>query len=116
MTKPQRKFRADIMYGILASKSCLLSDIADALHENIKKKNTIERLSNHLANGTSKTFLINYLKTVRKWVPAEPVVHIDDTDVIKPNGYKVEALGIVRDGSAKENTLTKGYLVTEACA
>jgi hypothetical protein len=116
LTRPQRKFNADMMYGLLASKSCLLSDIADALHENIRKKNTIERLANHLANGTSITFLINYLKTIRKWMPAEPVVHIDDTDVIKPNGHKFEALGIVRDGSAKENTLTKGYIVTEACA
>jgi len=116
LTKPQKKFNADMMYGMLASNSCLLSDVADALHENVKKKNTIERLAKHLAEGTQKKLLVNYLKTVRKWIPEEPVIHIDDSDVIKPNGYKFEALGVVRDGSAKENTYTKGYHVTEACA
>ena len=51
-------------------------------------------------------------------VPAEPVIHIDDSDVVKPDGYKFEALGIVRDGSestATKNVYKKGYHVTEAC-
>lgn len=50
--------------------------------------------------------------------PAEPVIHIDDSDVVKPGGYKFEALGIVRDGSestAAKNVYKKGYHVTEAC-
>lgn len=51
-------------------------------------------------------------------MPAEPVIHIDDSDVVKPNGYKFEALGIVRDGSestATKSVYKKGYHVTEAC-
>ena len=44
MSKPRRKFVADMTYGMLASRSCLLSDVTDGLHENIKKKNTIKRL------------------------------------------------------------------------
>ena len=51
LSKPERKFTADITYGILVSESCLL------------------------------------------------------TDVVKPDGYKFESLGIVRDGS--ESTSTK---------
>ena len=39
-------------------------------------------------------------------------------DVVKPDGYKFEALGIVRDGSKStktKNIYEKGYYVTEAC-
>lgn len=32
LAKPDRKFTADIVYGMLASESCLLTDIADHLH------------------------------------------------------------------------------------
>ena len=31
--------------------------------------------------------------------PNNPIIHIDDTDVIKEDGHKFEALGLVRDGS-----------------
>lgn len=57
-------------------------------------------------------------KTIKKWVPSEPVIHIDDSDVVKPDGYKFESLGIVRDGSestSTKNVYKKGYHVTEAC-
>ena len=33
LSKPDRKFTADITYGMLASGSCLLTDICDQLHE-----------------------------------------------------------------------------------
>jgi hypothetical protein len=54
----------------------------------------------------------------RKWVPDQPVIHIDDSDINKPDGYKFEALGLVRDGSKSsdtKNVYEKGYYVTEAC-
>ena len=37
LSKPERKFIADMNYGILASGSCLLTDIVDQLHEPSKK-------------------------------------------------------------------------------
>lgn len=118
LSKPDRKFTADMVYGILASQSCLLTDIVQTLHEPAKKVNSVERLSRHLEKGTSGMTYQTYLKTVKSWVPSEPVIHIDDSDVIKPDGYKFEALGIVRDGSASSSTKSvykKGYHVTEAC-
>ena len=33
LPKPEKKFIADMNYGILASNSCLLTDIVDQLHE-----------------------------------------------------------------------------------
>lgn len=118
LSKPERKFAADMTYGMLASGSCLLTDIVDQLHENSKKVNSVERLTRHLNKGITDAALQSYLNTIRKWVPAEPVIHIDDSDVVKPDGYKFEALGIVRDGSKSTNTKNvyeKGYHVTEAC-
>ena len=48
LSKPERKFTADMTYGMLASQSCLLTDIVDQLHENSKKVNSVERLTRHL--------------------------------------------------------------------
>ena len=54
LSKPDRKFTADMTYGILASQSCLLTDIVDQLHENSKKVNSVERLTRHLNKGIPK--------------------------------------------------------------
>ena len=118
LSRPEKKFTADMTYGILASESCLLTDIVDQLHEPAKKVNSVERLTRHLNRGIPKPALTSYLSMLRTWVPSEPVIYIDDSDVVKPNGHKFEALGLVRDGSKSTETKTvyeKGYHVTEAC-
>ena len=118
LRRPDRKFFADMLYGILASGSCLLSEITQELHESTKKINVVDRLSRHLAKGIPQKAEIEYLRFIRRKMPTDPVVYIDDSDVVKPEGYHFEALGIVRDGSASSNDKTiyeKGYHVTEAC-
>ena len=45
LSKPDKKFTADMTYGMLASSSCLLTDIVDQLHEDSKKVNSVERLT-----------------------------------------------------------------------
>lgn len=104
-------------YGILASNSCMLTDIVDQLHEPSKKINIVDRLSRHLSKGIPKDAMNSYLLQVKKWCPDHPVIHIDDSDIVKPDGYKFESLGWVRDGSestATKNVYKKGYHVTEA--
>ena len=103
LPKPERKFIADMNYGILASGSCLLTDIVDQLHEPSRKINIVDRLSRHLAEGTSQDALHSYLMLVKKWCPNQPVIHIDNSDIVKPGGYKFESLGRVRDGSESTN-------------
>ena len=118
LSKPDKKFAADMTYGMLAAGSCLLTDIVDQLHEDSKKVNSVERLTRHLNKGVPQKALSSYLAAVRKWVPSQPVIYIDDSDVVKPDGYKFEALGLVRDGSKStetKNVYEKGYHVTEAC-
>ena len=117
LPKPERKFIADMNYGILSSGSCILTGIVDQLQEPFRKINIVDRLSRHLAKGTPKEALKAYLAQVKKWCPDQPVIHIDDSDVVKPDGYKFESLGWVRDGSestATKNVYKKGYHVTEA--
>lgn len=116
--KPDIKFNVDMTYGILVSGSCLLTDIVDQFHETSKKVNSVERLTRHLNKGIPTNALNLYLSVVRKWILDEPISHIDDSDIVKMDGCKFEAFGIVRDGSKSSNCKTvyeKGYHVTEAC-
>ena len=118
LSKPERKFTADMTYGMLSAGSCLLTDVADKLHEDSKKINIVDRLSRHLDKGTPTEAISSYLQQIKKWAPSEPVIYIDDSDVVKPDGYKFESLGIVRDGSEStsiKSIYKKGYHVTEAC-
>ena len=67
-SRPNQKFSADMIYGMLASNSCLLTDIADKLHEPIKKVNTVEDFKNLLKpipNDVSN----NYLNMVKSGLP-----------------------------------------------
>ena len=118
LSRSDRKFHNDMTYGMLASGSCMLTDIAQNLQEDTLKIDVVDRLSKHLADGIPQRAMQNYLKMIRSWAPAEPVIFIDDSDVIKPDGYHFEALGIVRDGSKstpEKSVFCKGYHVTEAC-
>lgn len=104
LPKPDRKFISDMVYGILASQSCLLTDISDQLHEPARNKTTFHTSLGRPPAAAAST----YLHTVKKLSPPDPVVLIDESDVVKPDGKHFEALGIVRDGS--ESTQTKMFI------
>jgi hypothetical protein len=109
----ESKFVTHAIYGILKSGSIVLKDIATALSEPIQIKNTIDRLSQNLQRQLSPDIQKNYTKKMGNILGKNPIILVDDTDVIKPYGEKFEALGEVRDGSSKDNKIEKGYLVTE---
>ena len=111
--KPESKFVMDMIYGISKSKDILISSIADALDEKIKKAYTIDRLSDNLANDLSSSVDNNYCNLVMDSLGENPVFLIDDSDIIKPLGEKFEDLGIVRDGSSRNKNYEKGYHHTE---
>lgn len=113
MKRPEIKFTADMLYGIITSGNILLSEIARSLKEENKLINTIERLSKHLAAGRNLTLENNYCKQVAKMLPDEPVILVDDTDINKSKGKKFEALGRVRDASSENGDYVKGYINTE---
>jgi hypothetical protein len=113
-SRPHAKFVTDMMYGMIASGSIVLSDIADSLKEGIHKDNTIERLSLHLKAEMPRGMYENYIKAIRSEIPDEPIVLFDDSDVVKPHGKKFEAIGYVKDGSEPGTQIKRGYRVTEA--
>lgn len=117
--RPFQKFTADMCFGSLSANSCVISDIAQALQEDTQKINTVERLTRNLNKGIPETVQDNYLNTAKKYLPANPVVHIDNSDVVKPCGRAFEGISRVRDGSRStesRSVMGNGYYVTEATA
>ena len=117
LSKPEYKFVIDMMFGLSRSQSVLLSDIARSLDENIKLRYTIERLSSHLDNMNDHEIAIlrnNYNKLVLKNIDKEPLVLLDDSEIIKKYGKKFEDLCMVRDASSLKDDIYPGYHVCEA--
>lgn len=111
--KVERKFVADSVFGILSSQSVILTDMAKALKEPIKVINTVDRLGQNLEKDLSPQIDENYIRQIVKNLGKDPIILVDDSDIVKPHGQAFENLGIVRDGSSKENKYEKGYMVTE---
>lgn len=108
LSKPRKKFYSDILYGMSKAQNTLLSDIARALEENIDLIYTIKRLSRNGAEENDlKQVHQNYLNTLKISIPDNPLVIVDESEIVKPYAEKMENLALVRDGS--RNVLEKGY-------
>ena len=115
LSKSEKKFIQDIEYGIAASGSCLISDISRSLNEDIKLKNTIERLCDNLNSfDDAETLYNNYIEEIGDIYGKEPVVLFDDSDISKVYGKKFEDLDDVMDASSQDKKVTKVYHVCEA--
>ena len=115
LTKPEEKFVQDIEYGIAASGSCLISNIARSLNEDIRLKNTIERLCDNLNSfDNTEDIYNNYINTIGDIYGEEPVALFDDSDISKSYGKKFEDLDDVIDASSQDKKITKGYHVCES--
>src|SRR5690554_3633897 len=74
LNQVESKFITQMIYGMTKSQSVILSNIADGLKEDIKKVNTVERLSRNLDKPLSNDLLYeNYMKEVNKVIGEEPV-------------------------------------------
>ena len=97
------KFICNMIYGILASKSCLLSEIGRNLNEKIPLKKTVTRLSRNLNDFDGGEELFEaYMKTIKNRYNDKSVLIIDGSDITKPASTKLEGLCEVRDGSTGE--------------
>ncbi len=115
--KSEIKFVCDMQYGLSKSKSCLISEISRSLNENIKLKNTIERLCDNLQSMDQKTQGIiksNYLNEVKDYFPEEAISIFDDSDISKRYGKKFEDLDRIIDASDPDKKVVNGYHVCEA--
>ena len=117
LDKPTTKFVSEMIYGIEKSNSILFSNIARALKERSKLKNTIERLCDNCNNLSEKELNIikgNYFNMALKQLPDDEIILIeDDSDVNKEYSNKLEDLCTVRDASSKQEKYVNGYHVCE---
>jgi len=118
VNKSTSKFVMDMQYGLARSGSCLISEIARSLDEDIKLSYTIERVCdnlNNLQDDEKEVIWNNYLKEVRNNVDIEnAVVLFDDSDMNKEYSKKLEDLDRVIDASSKDKRIVNGYHVCEA--
>lgn len=117
LNKPTRNFLLDMQFGISSSKNVLVSEIARSLKEDVKLNHTIERLCNNLSNLSEEEVIQikqNYNNEMKKLIPEEPIVILDDTDIAKRYGKKFEDLDRVIDGSSLKEEIVPGYNVCEA--
>ena len=113
--KPVQKFITDMVYGLLASKSSYLTEMARALNEDIALDKTVERLSRNLMNmDNTEELTENYFTTVKSNFDEKTVLILDDSDVSKPYSSKLEGLCRVHDGSTGE--IADGYWFAGASA
>ena len=89
LKKPTAKFIMDMLYGLSKNQSVMLSDISRALDENIKIKYNINRMSKNLKKIDYKKLEIiinNYNRAVLNEIDEEPLVLLDDSEIIKKYG------------------------------
>ena len=118
LNNPTTKFVMDMQYGLSKGGSCLISNIARSLDEDIKLGYTIDRLCDNLSNLYKEEKEIiwnNYLNEVKKNIDVDnAVVLFDDSDINKEYSKKLEDLDKVIDASSKEKRIVNGYHVCEA--
>ena len=118
VNKTTTKFVMDMQYGLAKGGSCLVSNIARSLDEDIKLNYTIDRLCNNLSNiyqDEKDTIWNNYLNEVSKNIDKEnAVVLFDDSDINKEYSKKLEDLDRVIDASSQDKKIVNGYHVCEA--
>jgi len=113
-SKPQAKFCTDMVYGLIASQSVLLSDIARALKESINIKYTYKRLNSqfsHFSDDCLAFFQSVYDDAILSMIGDRPIIVVDDSEITKNEGTHFESIGRVRDAST--NTIKDGYHLCE---
>ena len=108
LSRPQRKFVHQMLYGIQASQDVKLSSIARSLQEKIPLLKTEDRLSRNLAAEALDVHLLRRLAELgSRHVTAQTVLCLDLSDVRKEYAQKMQYLDRVYDGSTGE--VHEGY-------
>jgi hypothetical protein len=109
LSKPTRRFVAQMIYGIQASKDVKLSNISRSLNEGIALIKTEGRLSRHMGKGDLSAQINQALLAGGALrVSDDTVIALDISDLDKPYARKMENLAWVRDGSTGERR-SRGY-------
>lgn len=108
LCKRAQNFVGEMLYGMQAAQSVLLSEIGRALQEDIALIKTEQRLSNNLMRPELEEIVQhNVLEMASRHITKDTLLIIDPSDVSKKYAKKMEYLSTVRDGSAHD--LARGY-------
>jgi hypothetical protein len=115
MSKPQKKFIKEMIYGIQASKDVKISNISRSLKEDIKLIKTENRLCHNLAKE-DLTEKINHqiLRLADDKITEDMVIAIDSGDIMKPYAKEMEKLCKIWDGSEQQGAT--GYHLCQVTA
>jgi len=102
------RFVQEMIYGIQASQSVVLTNIGRTLEEEVSLKKVEERLSRQLfREGLGQKIQKNLLRLAAPLIGKETLLILDPSDIRKKYARKMEYLGTVHDSS--ENELGTGY-------
>jgi hypothetical protein len=108
LPKVAGRFIAEMVYGIQASQSVVLTKVARLLEEPITVKKVEERLSRQLLRpGLGEKVQDNLLRLAAPLVGKDTLLILDPSDIQKKYAKKMQYLGKVRDGS--EDEIGNGY-------
>jgi len=108
MPKVAERFVREMVYGIQASQSVVLTKIGRMLEEPVSIKKVEERLSRQLLRrGLGQRVQENLLAMASSLVREDTLLILDPSDIRKKYAKGMQYLGTVRDGS--EGELCNGY-------
>ena len=103
-----QRFVGEMVYGIQASESVLLTEVGRTLEEAIPLRKTQWRLSRNLQRSELEdTIQDNLLRMAASRIGEDALLVIDPSDLSKKYAKKMEYLARVRDGSAHD--FANGY-------
>lgn len=110
LPKTAGRFVAEMIYGIQAKQSVVLTEVARSLEAPATIKKTEERLSRQLARqGLGEVVQNNVLARAAKQIKDDTLLIIDLSDIRKRYARKMQYLAKVWDGS--EGHVAEGYWV-----
>ena len=103
LPKVSKRLVSELVYGIQASQSVVLTKVGRVLEENISIKKTEERLSRQLGRKSlGSAVQHNLLKEGSSRIHRDTLLIFDPSDLRKKYAKKMENLCAIRDGSEKE--------------
>ena len=98
-TKTKGRFIFDMIFGILKSCDCKISNIGRALNEKKDLCHTIKRLYNNVNSYDYSSEIENALISSYQEFSSSTILSLDFSDITKPYAQSMENLSTVRDGA-----------------
>ena len=113
---PAKKFIFEMIFGLIASGSVLLTEVGRKLPAQISLHAVEKRLSRQLGSERwdEAALAERYVAWVASQIKASTVLALDTSDIRKAYAEKMECLGYVHDGSTGEIATGYWLLVVEA--